>query len=93
MTNNNQPIFQESKADLSLQAIYDVPLEISAVLGHAELKVNQMLQLNRGGIIELDRKVGDLIDLYVNGKLVAKGEIVLVDDKIGITVSELVKSD
>lgn len=78
-----------SASDINLQKVYDIPLQVSVVLGKAEMKVSQLVKLNRGAVIELDRKVGEAIDLYVNDKLIAKGEIVLVENRIGITITEL----
>ncbi|MBN8521037.1 MAG: flagellar motor switch protein FliN [Alphaproteobacteria bacterium] len=74
-------------------AIYDIPVQISAVLGRASMPVNQLLKLGRGAVVELDRKVGEAIDIYVNNRLVARGEVVVVEDKLGITMTEIVKSD
>ena len=56
------------------------------------LKALQLMKLNKGAIIELDRKVGEAIDIYVNNSLVARGEVVVVDDKLGITMTEIVKA-
>lgn len=75
-----------------LEAVYDVPVKVSAILGKTKMKVSQLLKLNKGAIIELDRKVGEAIDIYVNNNLVARGEVVVVDDKLGITMTEIVKS-
>lgn len=74
-------------------AIYDIPVQISAVLGRSSMPVNQLLKLGRGAVVELDRKVGEPIDIYVNNRLVARGEVVVVDDKLGITMTEIIKSD
>ncbi|MCB1682230.1 MAG: flagellar motor switch protein FliN [Rhodospirillales bacterium] len=74
-------------------AIYDIPVQISAVLGRSTMQVSQLLKLGRGAVVELDRKVGEAIDIYVNNRLVARGEVVVVDDKLGITMTEIVKSD
>ncbi len=74
-------------------AIYDIPVQISAVLGRSNMQVSQLLKLGRGAVVELDRKVGEAIDIYVNNRLVARGEVVVVDDKLGITMTEIVKSD
>ena len=76
-----------------LEAIYDIPVQISAVLGKANMQVNQLLKLGRGAVVELDRKVGEAIDVYVNNRLVARGEVVVVDDRLGITMTEIIKSD
>ena len=76
-----------------VEAIYDIPVQISAVLGRADMQVSQLLKLGRGAVVELDRKVGEAIDIYVNNRLVARGEVVVVEDKLGITMTEIVKSD
>lgn len=76
-----------------LQAVYHVPVKISAVLGKAVLPVNQLLKLSRGAVIELDRRVGDPIEIYVNDRLVAKGEVVVIDDRLGITMTEIIRSE
>ena len=74
-------------------AIYEIPVQISAVLGRSTMQVSQLLKLGRGAVVELDRKVGEAIDIYVNNRLVARGEVVVVEDKLGITMTEIVKSD
>ena len=75
-----------------LEAVYDIPVKVSAILGKTQMKVSSLLKLNKGAIIELDRKVGEAIDIYVNSNLVARGEVVVVDDKLGITMTEIVKN-
>ncbi|MBV8061617.1 MAG: flagellar motor switch protein FliN [Alphaproteobacteria bacterium] len=76
-----------------LDAVYGIPVEVSAVLGKAEMQVSHLLKLGRGAVIELDRKVGEAIDIYVNNRLVARGEVVVVEDRLGITMTEIIKSD
>jgi flagellar motor switch protein FliN len=78
-----------SAADLA--AVYDVPVNIQAVLGRAHVEVATLLRLTRGSVIELDRKVGEAIDIYVNNRLVARGEVVVVDDRLGVTMTEIIK--
>lgn len=73
-----------------LQAVFDVPVKISAVLGRTNLEISELLDLDEGDVIELDRKVGESIDLYVNNRLIARGEVVLVDDKLGVTMTEII---
>jgi flagellar motor switch protein FliN/FliY len=88
--------FAESDADDALGtsgAIYDVPVQVSAVLGKTSMPISQLIRLGRGAILELDRKVGESIDIVVNNRLIAKGEIVIVDERIGITMTEIIKSD
>jgi flagellar motor switch protein FliN/FliY len=74
-------------------AIYEIPVQVSAVLGRSTMQVSQLLKLGRGAVVELDRKVGEAIDIYVNNRLVARGEVVVVEDKLGVTMTEIVKSD
>ena len=76
-----------------LEAVYDIPVQISAVLGRANMQVSQLLKLGRGAVVELDRKVGEAIDIYVNNRLVARGEVVVVDERLGVTMTEIVKAD
>ncbi len=76
-----------------LSAVYDVPVQVSAVLGMATMQVSQLLKLGRGAVVELDRKVGEAIDIYVKNRLVARGEIVVVDERLGVTMTEIDKSD
>ena len=76
-----------------LGAVYDIPVQISAVLGRANMQVSQLLKLGRGAVVELDRKVGEAIDIYVNNRLVARGEVVIVDERLGVTMTEIIKSD
>jgi flagellar motor switch protein FliN/FliY len=74
-----------------LQAVYDVHVSVSAVLGKTNMEVSELLKLGRGAIVELDRKIGEAIDIYVNNRLVARGEVVVVEDRLGITMTEIVK--
>lgn len=77
-----------------LEAVYDIPVTVSAVLGKATMQVSQLLKLGRGAVVELDRKLGEAIDIYVNNRLVARGEVVMVDDnRLGVTMTEIVKTD
>ncbi len=76
-----------------LEALFDVPVQVSAVLGRARMPVGDLLKLGPGTVLELDRKVGEAIDIYVNNRLVARGEVVLVEDKLGVTMTEIIKAD
>lgn len=81
------------KTASDLAPVFDVPVHISAVLGKANLSVAQLLKLAQGSVLELDRKVGEAIDIYVNNRLVARGEVVVVDDRLGVTMTEIIKSE
>ena len=76
-----------------LEAVFDIPVHVSAVLGKSRMQVSQLLKLGRGAVVELDRKVGEAIDIYVNNRLVARGEVVVVEDRLGVTMTEIIKSD
>ena len=93
----NGAIQQESSelpsSSQDLEAVYDIPVQVSAVLGKSTMQVSQLLKLGRGAIVELDRKVGEAIDIYVNNRLVARGEVVVVEDRLGITLTEIIKTD
>ncbi len=85
--------FSAASSVSELDAVYGVPVEVTAVLGRAEMQVSHLLKLGRGAVIELDRKVGEAIDIYVNNRLVARGEVVVVEDRLGITMTEIIKAD
>jgi len=76
-----------------LEAVFDVPVQVSAVLGRARMEVGELLRMGPGAVLELDRKVGEAIDIYVNNRLVARGEVVLVEDKLGVTMTEIIAAD
>ncbi len=76
-----------------LEAVYDIPVQVSAVLGKTTMQFSQLLKLGRGAVIELDRKVGEAIDIYVNNRLVARGEVVVVEDRLGVTMTEIIKTE
>lgn len=79
--------------NMSLEAVYDIPVNLSVVLGRTNMQVNQLLKLGRGAVIELDKKVGEPIDILVNNRLIARGEIVVVEDRIGVTMTEIIKGE
>ncbi len=88
------PVTDETeKTAADLAPVFDVPVNISAVLGKTHMTVSQLLKLGQGSVLELDRKVGEAIDIYVNNRLVARGEVVVVDDRLGVTMTEIIKSE
>lgn len=109
MSDESQVDFEEIDADVpaaegeddqdgprnasDLEAVYEIPVQVSAVLGKSTMQVNQLLRLGRGAVVELDRKVGEAIDIYVNNRLVARGEVVVVEDRLGVTMTEIIKTD
>jgi flagellar motor switch protein FliN/FliY len=82
---------EDPKTAADLAPVFDVPVNISAVLGKTSIDVASLLKLQAGSILELDRKVGEAIDIYVNNRLVARGEVVVVDDRLGVTMTEIIK--
>lgn len=85
------PTTPKSAADL--EQLFDVPVMVSAVLGNSRMPIGDLLRLGPGTVLELDRKVGEAIDIFVNNRLVARGEVVLVEDRLGVTMTEIVKSE
>jgi flagellar motor switch protein FliN/FliY len=73
----------------NLDLVHDVPLQISAVLGKTALTLRDVVALQSGSVFELDKQATDPIDLYVNNILIARGEVVVVDDKFAVKISEL----
>ena len=82
---------QHTATDLA--AVYNIPVKVSAVLGRSSMQVSSLLKMGQGAVIELDRKVGEAIDIYVNNRLVARGEVVVVDERLGVTMTEIIKGD
>ena len=93
----DSPVLQDNGAPRiaqDLEAVYDIPVTVSAVLGKSTMQVSQLLKLGRGAVVELDRKLGEAIDIYVNNRLIARGEVVMVDDnRLGVTMTEIIKSE
>jgi flagellar motor switch protein FliN len=89
----NAPATRTPKTAVDLEQILDVPVNVSAVLGKVRMEVSQLLKMAPGQLLELDRKVGEAIDIYVNNRLVARGEVVVVNEKLGVTMTEIIKTD
>lgn len=81
------------KSAADLEHVFDVPVQVSAVLGRSKMGVGELLRMAPGHILELDRRVGEAIDIFVNDRLVARGEVVLVDERLGVTMTEIIKSE
>lgn len=93
LDNASDAVVDEELAAGDLEAVFDVPVKVSAVLGKTNLSVSQLLKLGPGAVVELDRKIGEAIDIYINNRLVARGEVVLIDEKLGITMTEIIKGE
>ena len=87
---------QESKATRpdtgrrDLDFILDIPLDVSAELGRTKLLINELLQLGQGSVIELNKLAGEPLEIYVNGKLVARGEAVVINEKFGVRLTDII---
>ncbi|KAA5802176.1 flagellar motor switch protein FliN [Alkalicaulis satelles] len=89
---SSQSLIEDAvRTAVDLAPVFDVPVNISAVLGKSHIDVNSLLKLTSGSVLELDRKVGEAIDIYVNNRLVARGEVVVVEDRLGVTMTEIIK--
>ena len=88
-----EPEGPTTRVAADLEAVFDVPVQVSAVLGRARMDVGDLLKLGPGAVLELDRKVGEAIDIYVNNRLVARGEVVLVEEKLGVTMTEIIRAE
>lgn len=77
----------------SLAAVQDVPVKVRAVIGRARMPIGDLVRLAPGSVVELDRRVGEPVDILINDRLVARGEIVLIDQALGVTLTEIVRTE
>jgi len=83
--------FYVERTAADLEAVFDVPVRVSVVLGRTKMPVANLLKLDTGTVVELDRQVGEAVEIFVNDRLVARGEIVLVENRLGVTMTEIIK--
>ena len=76
-----------------MEAIFDVPVKVKAVLGGARVQIGELIQMRCGSVVELDRRVGEPVDVFVNDRFIARGELVLIDGSLGVTLTEIVKQE
>ena len=81
------------RADDRLDAVHDVPVKVQAVLGRARMPIGELLRLKAGMVVELDRRVGEPVDIFVNNRLIASGEVVMIDHSLGVTLTEIVRPE
>jgi flagellar motor switch protein FliN len=79
-----------SNAELNLDSLLDVPIDISIEIGRTKMSIGDLLSLSKGSIVELKRTAGEAVDIYVNGKLLGKGEVVVVNERLGVRVNKIV---
>lgn len=82
-----------TRSAADLQAVFEVPVAVSAILGKTKMDVSDLLKLEKGSVVELDRKVGEAVDIYINNRLIARGEVVVVEEQLGITMTEIIKDE
>ncbi len=80
----------DSSHDVNLEVILDVPVTLSLEVGRTRISIRNLLQLNQGSVVELDRAAGEPLDVFVNGTLVAHGEVVVVNEKFGIRLTDVI---
>src|SRR5215475_326830 len=88
--NLNDDQVLDGKRDINLEVVLDVPVTLSMEVGRAKLPIRNLLQLNQGSVVELDRAAGEALDVYVNGTLIADGEVVVVNEKFGIRLTDVI---
>jgi flagellar motor switch protein FliN/FliY len=88
------PVNDEPEAAAArLEAVYDVPVKVQAVLGRSRIAIGALMQLKAGAIVELDRRVGEPVDIFVNNRLIARGEVVMIENSLGVTLTEIVRQE
>ena len=85
--------YEGGGGELGLEAVHEVPVKMQAVLGRARMTVSELMQVAPGRVVELDRKVGEPVDIFVSNRLIARGEVVLIDRALGVTLTEIVHED
>ena len=83
---------ESDRPTTEVEALMDVEVEITAVLGTTMMPISQILKLGRGAVVELNRSVGEDIEVHANNRLVAMGEVIVVDDRLGVTMTEIIKT-
>lgn len=78
------------KGEANLDFLLDIPLDVSVELGRSSMIINKMLHLSQGSVIELDKEAGEPVDIYVNQKLLGKGEVIVVNDRYGVRITEII---
>jgi flagellar motor switch protein FliN/FliY len=79
-----------NNAEMNLDSLLDVPIDISVEIGRTKMTIGELLSLSKGSIVELKKTAGDAVDIYVNGKLLGKGELVVVNERLGVRVAKIV---
>jgi flagellar motor switch protein FliN/FliY len=92
-TSGDNPEFRSARSDSNLDMVMDIPVTLSLELGHTRMSVRELLQLTQGSVIKLDRPGGDPLDILVNGCLVARGEVVVINERFGVRITDIVSPE
>lgn len=90
--NPNLKLANDSNNDSSLDAVLDIPLRVSVELGRTKILVQDLIKLHKGSVIELSKLAGESLEVLVNEKIVAKGEVIVINDKFGVRLTDIVSS-
>lgn len=99
---NASPVFEDfglgdddagAPDEIGLEAVHEVPVKVQAVLGRSRLPIGDLLRLKAGAVMELDRRVGEPVDVFVNDRLIARGEVVMIDNSLGVTLTEITRPE
>lgn len=82
---------KQGSSDKRPPSVHGVALEVSAILGTAQMPVSQLLKMGRGAVVELDKYIGDTIDISINDQLIARGEVMIKDDRLCVEITEMIK--
>jgi flagellar motor switch protein FliN len=85
-----ESVTRTSNAEMNLDSLLDVPIDISVEIGRTKMTIGELLALSKGSIVELKKTAGDAVDIYVNGKLLGKGELIVVNERLGVRVAKIV---
>lgn len=88
--NSVEELEEQAQEEMNLDFILDIPLELSVELGKTKMLVNDLLQLGQGSIIELNKLAGESLEVYINHKLIARGEVVVVNEKFGVRLTDVI---
>ena len=88
--NSVEELEEQGQGEMNLDFILDIPLELSVELGKTKMLVNDLLQLGQGSIIELNKLAGESLEVYINHKLIARGEVVVVNEKFGVRLTDVI---
>lgn len=88
----NLKVVEENTVEKSLDAILDIPLKVSVELGRTKILVQDLIKLHKGSVIELSKLAGEALEVLVNDKVVAKGEVIVINDKFGVRLTDIVSS-